>query len=692
MGLKPNRLRYRSVSGVLALLTAASGFLVLVSNPAEAVVTFTAKPVRLVPPNGLSGHANLYAWGAATRPDGTILIGDYRNYNVAKFKADGTYLGRTMDNQGFAPYGLGVDPRNGDSYIADMERRQIRKFSVTGKFLQRWGKVGHGVGFFQYPSRIAIGSDGRVYVNDTWENHIVVHTNTGQELFTFGGKGPLPQNFAMPHGMDFDRGQPDVPGQPSDDRLYVVDAGHSQVDVFTTEGKHLFSFGSAGTGLGRFQGDMRGLAIDQKNDVLYVVDAGGNNVEKFTLSGQPLLQFGGLGEGPGQFSDGGREVTVDLTGKVWVADMPNYRVQVFNPNGTFAFERPWPAFPPPNGGFNGPRGAAVDKDGNIFVSDTYNQRVQKLSPTGSFLTKWGSRGRDDYAFNYPRMLDVDMRDGSVVIADTDNEAVKKYTNNGTHVFTIGGEKGAAAVFRSPHGVAVGPDGKIYVADTRFFRVQIFDANGNFIRKFGTQGTGPGQFTFPRGIGLDPDGSIWVADSSLRDTVHHFSNTGAYLGKLGDGTLINPFDVEADQNFVYVADTQADNVKVYRKSGELAGTIGSAGKLLGQMEDPQGLEIVPGPLPGQSKLYVTELGNERVQEFLITTANTAAAGPAAVSGPAAHPPLLFGEALREDGPLGLPAGEGSRSLMFIGIALLATFGVTQLFPRGTASRVRASGHI
>src|SRR5581483_11860824 len=105
----------------------------------------------------------------------------------------------------------------------------------------------------------------------------------------------------------------------------------------------------------------------------------------------------------GKFSDGGREDAVDGNGNLWIGDMPNFRVQVFDPNGNFLFARPDPANPglPPNGGFNFPEGVAVDSAGNIIVSDTRNFRIQKLDPTGNWLWSKGVRGRyNGYALNY----------------------------------------------------------------------------------------------------------------------------------------------------------------------------------------------------------------------------------------------------------------------------------------------------
>jgi tripartite motif-containing protein 71 len=370
---------------------------------------------------------------------------------------------------------------------------------------------------------------------------------------------------------------------------------------------------------------VRGLAIDQDRNLVYVVDAAGNKVHKFNVAGvpdptTPCIGSEGTGSAAapaplGKFTDGGREATVDGDGNLWVGDMPNFRAQKFSPTGTALLQVPAPTHPkwaPPPGGFNGPRGVAVDKFGNMFVTDTYNQRVQKLNPNGSFNTQWGSRGRDDYAFNYPRMIATDPRDGAVVVADTDNHRIKKYTNDGVFVCEVGGlGRTALGTFRNPHGVDVGGDGRIYVADTRNARVQILDQNCNAESAFTP--SGGGLLSFPRGIAVDPvDNSIWVADSG-RDIVLHFSNAGSFIESIGTkGTAVdqwsNPFDIEVDGTNIYVADTNVNKVKIWTKNGVFQNAFGSGGKSLGRFQQPQGLDLHNG------NLYVAEQKNERVQEL------------------------------------------------------------------------------
>ena len=87
-----------------------------------------------------------------------MLVGDYWNYRVLKFNADGTPAGPNggvfIKNNGngatqyYTPYGLGQDPTNGEIYLADTDKYQIDVYSEAGAYLRSWGAKGSGPGKF----------------------------------------------------------------------------------------------------------------------------------------------------------------------------------------------------------------------------------------------------------------------------------------------------------------------------------------------------------------------------------------------------------------------------------------------------------------------------------------------------------------------------------------------------------------
>jgi len=559
---------------------------------------------------GKKGHAGLYAWGMATGKDGNILIGDYWNYRVQKYSPSGASLGTVINNSGngsnqyYTPYGLGVDPRNGDIYMADTDRYQIDVYSAGGSYLRSWGGKGAGAGKFLYPSRVVVSSTGTVYTADTWDHNVVVSTTSGAEQRVIGGFGTTNGKFRSPHGLALD----------AQDNLYVVDAGNWRVQVFDKNGNFLRKFGTKGSGLGQFQGDMRGIAINKAQGWVYVVDGEGNKVQRFDLNGKPLNKWGSQGYGPGQFADGGREATVDNAGNLWVADMPNFRVQKFSPTGKFLAAYPNTPQPPPLGGFNAPRGVAVAKDGTVGVSDTYNWRIETFTATGNPIKQWGKRGRGPYQFNYARGIADNPVNNEWIITDTDNGRIVSYTKDGTYRWASGTTGRANGQFKNPQGLTVAANGSIYVADSNNARVQVLNSSGGFVRTFGTTA----QFGYPRGIAVDPkDQSIWVTDMT-KAAVTHWSPTGAFLGKLkitkgtADNQLASPFGIAVDNERVYVADVPVHRVKVFTKTGQFVTTIARRGYTNGKLFQPAHMDIY------NDRLYIVEEGNERVSVFKLNT--------------------------------------------------------------------------
>lgn len=687
---KTSAVRRALRTGTSALI--AFGVFVGASTPVQAAPIITPVTGGIYPANWAQkpGHAQMYGWGAATLPNGDVLMGDYWNYRIQKatINPDGTIASINptfISHPGFqpgqhqAPYGIGVDPRPAKSYIyfADTDRYTVDMYDQNGNYIMEWGSQGSGVNKYLYPSRVAVRSDGQVYVNDTWNNQIVVVNvdpvaKTATEVGTFGAFGtdvPGHTNgtckWKQPHGMAWWYG-PDGTASIDDDRLYVTDTNNKEIDVYGSDPlaggcQQLFTFGRAGDLPSQFKGDLRGLAIDDDDAAsptgasVYVVDAAGNKVRKFDTNGNFMMAFGipdpqsASNPGPGVFTDGGREVTVDQQGRVWVGDMPNFRFQVFDgATGNFLFAVPgvptntdltppvtsttgsW-YNPPSPLAFNGPRGVAIDASGNRFVTDTYNQRILKFDSSGNFVTQWGSRGRNNYAFNYPRMLAVSPVDQSVWVTDTDNHMIKKFSNSGTFLCKAGALGDVGPLMRNPHGIDVAADGTVYVTDTRNGLLKAFDSNCNWLfTSTYAKGTSvqSGQLTYVRGIAWDPnggpDGSVWVADTNM-DVIKHYavdhtSNTPfQWIETYGSkGTLDNqfkdPFDLEVVGNYLIVADTGNNKLKVWNTSTDsfVEAFNGGTTPAKGKFQQLQGLDVSPF----DGRLWTCEQRYERINQFIL----------------------------------------------------------------------------
>jgi DNA-binding beta-propeller fold protein YncE len=264
--------------------------------------------------------------------------------------------------------------------------------------------------------------------------------------------------------------------------------------------QHTLSWGSSGSAPGQFIVPWD-AAVDDVSGKIYVVDFGNARVQSFDAFANPL----------GSFQTGSSQITgiaLDPTGSsVYVVDY--HSVGRFHPSGTPLAT--WGSFGGAPGQFVSPEGIAVDGSGNVFVGDTGNARIQKFDGAGTFLTAWGSVGSANGQFTNPRGVATDAS-GNVYVADSDNHRIQKFDNTGAFLAAWGSHGTATGQFDEPFGVATDAAGNVYVADTLNSRIQKFDPAGNFVKAWGKFGRRASQFHWPFGLTVDAAGNVYVADS------------------------------------------------------------------------------------------------------------------------------------------------------------------------------------
>ena len=121
-------------------------------------------------------------------------------------------------------------------------------------------------------------------------------------------------------------------------------------------------------------------------------------------------------------------VAVDGSGNIYVADQVNHRIQVFNSGGVFQFKfgTPGRGDGTGDGQFNSPEGVAVDGSGKIYVADQANHRIQVFDSGGVFQLKFGTTGSGDGQFNSPYGVAVDGS-GNIYVADTHNHRIQVFS-------------------------------------------------------------------------------------------------------------------------------------------------------------------------------------------------------------------------------------------------------------------------
>ena len=130
-----------------------------------------------------------------------------------------------------------------------------------------------------------------------------------------------------------------------------------------------------------------------------------------------VRSFGSKGKGQAQFICPWC-LAVDSTGRVFVADKDNHRVQIFTKNGEFLY-----AFGDKDGELNCPRGVGIESDRYVYVSD--NHRVQKFDITGQFICRIDSDG--DGLKSAIGICVTDDEPCEVFVADDGNKCIRVYS-------------------------------------------------------------------------------------------------------------------------------------------------------------------------------------------------------------------------------------------------------------------------
>ncbi len=152
-----------------------------------------------------------------------------------------------------------------------------------------------------------------------------------------------------------------------------------------------------------------------------------------------------------------------------------------------------PALPPPG---------AVP--GMIAVADSGNNRIQVFYPNGTFAFMFGHPHR-------PSSIAVGPIDGRIVVGDSNccsSSTARVFNPDGTPAFEFGTGGGLGTIWH-PRGVAVGPDGKIVVGEEG--RIQVFNPDGSFALAFGSR-TGEDKLVDVVDVAVGPDGKIVVGDA------------------------------------------------------------------------------------------------------------------------------------------------------------------------------------
>ncbi|MET0405407.1 MAG: RHS repeat-associated core domain-containing protein [Cystobacter sp.] len=351
--------------------------------------------------------------------------------------------------------------RRGDAlFLGHGERRPLQAnkspiFTVAGTGTEGFGGEGGPAtsAHLNWPSGVAVGPDGALYIADTG-NQRIRRVGAGGTISTLAGTGAQGPALDGVPATQATFNSPRAVAVGLDGSVYIADSSNNKVRRVDSNG---IISDVAGTGYASQSQD----GVSSRSAYL-------------------------------NYPTG---VAVGADGSVYIADGSNWRVRLAGP-GPYIYHMAGTGTRGYGGDggastqapINMPNGVAVGPDGSVYIADTYNHRIRRVDPAGIITTVAGS-GMEGFAGDggpatqarlyLPHSVAVGP-DGSLYIADTYNHRIRHVdtegtisTLAGTGTMGYGGDGGPAtqATLSSPISLALGPDGSLYVADLRNNRIR-----------------------------------------------------------------------------------------------------------------------------------------------------------------------------------------------------------------------------
>lgn len=250
--------------------------------------------------------------------------------------------------------------------------------------------------------------------------------------------------------------------------IYVTDTNHQQVQVFDSSGTSIFKFGKKGTGEGQFQFPY-GITGDKKGNV-YVADLYNNKISIFDSKGKFIKYFTDENKKADFLkSPGGLRI---YNNKLWVTDIQLSKVFEFDLKGKKLLEISTATAKDDT--LNAPNAVTLDSDKNIYVSDTGNQRLVVYDKKGKFkrIINGTIKGKGDSKFVNPRGIGVEG-DGTLLMVDNMTHYAYGFDKKGKQVFQFGGIGADKDQFYLPNGMFVDDKGEIFITDTVNRRIAVY---------------------------------------------------------------------------------------------------------------------------------------------------------------------------------------------------------------------------
>ncbi|XP_068684399.1 E3 ubiquitin-protein ligase TRIM71-like [Montipora foliosa] len=272
-----------------------------------------------------------------------------------------------------------------------------------------------------------------------------------------------------------------------------------EVQVKRRQFRPVLSFGEQGSDAGMLSKPW-GVAVNDKDEIA-VSESGNHRVQIFSSNGTHLRSFGKKGNQQGEFNLPAGIAFHD--NKIIVADVRNHRVQLFSDEGHYLNQF---------GGkgsrdhqLRNPHGLSIDSDGNIMVGDKGNKLIKIFSFDGRFLRSIGTEG------SFIRPFHCIQHDNYLIVSDRGDQCIKVFNREGEFLYQFDKKGNGDREFNEPSCLSVDRAGHLLVCDALNHRVQVFKLSGEFVTQFGAYGIRAGEFNVPVSTAVLSDGKVIVTE-------------------------------------------------------------------------------------------------------------------------------------------------------------------------------------
>ena len=266
----------------------------------------------------------------------------------------------------------------------------------------------------------------------------------------------------------------------------------------------------------------------------------------------------------------------------------------------------------------------------VWIAESAGSRALRYASDGTFQQQIGRAG---YPASYEGIslewiADVSVDgSGDIWLVDKLAHTLIRFNPAGQPVGLMG-EAWVSGTdndhFRGPESVAFDAAGNVYVSDTNNHRVQVFDPAGNWLQTYGITnqpGTAAEYLNTPRHISVDDTNLLYIADSAnhrvqIYDVTDPLTITlAATLGISGaagsdNGHFSTPTGIFVDDSRIYITDLGNSRLQVFDRATRIyLATLQNPGSGEGQFLYPTDVAV-----DAAGHIYLADQGNSRVTQY------------------------------------------------------------------------------